>query len=951
MNCACIVSGNEPVVSKAYFGDDAMDELCDFILFGEESLLSTGKFVKIFAHNGGRFDWQLFLRAYFKRARKKPSIIWDGSTIKQIRIGNIFFLDSRMYIKAPLRAFPKMFGTTGFQKGYFPHEFNITENEDYVGRIPKKKYFDPKDVKKDDFKEWYRSWRGRRDWCLMEQLASYCLDDCYVLREGYEKFSTEFKDKTAIKPGTGNCTTAGAANQVWRANFLPNQTVGVINEQGYSDCQSRKALRFLHWKNNKEYEGELQFSGVQGEKKIKIRRQTPLPKMGGVNTFHTVASKQKRKMHPAFETKYETFKLDGFHEESNTAVEFYGCVFHGCPECFDPSTVSPFFENKKMSDLYAETMEREAKLREYGLELDVMWECEWDQLCENDPALDDELEGLGLNRKEFQLENCTPRDCLFGGRTENTCLYYQAKEGEKIMYFDVTSLYPTVNKYDEYPIKHPRIIRCNFDYDLNAYFGMIRAKVLPPKNLLHPVLPVKANMGVDGEKLVFALCRTCVEEQNFVINSCNHDDEERSFEGAWISPEFYKAIEKGYEIVEFYEVWHYPLRRKGLYAKYVDLWFAMKAEAKGWPKKDMTDAEKQKYLDDFKKENDGVELNPDKIEENKTLYMIAKLLLNSLWGGWCKNPTKKKQKKIIMKAQEFHQWLNDDSIWDKNFQLVDEKCMLLSPAIKDEFKSHDGKGNILHGAFTTGWARLRLYKALELLGERVLYFDTHSVIFVLRKGETNPLPQGGSLGMWTNEVDPQSKVEDGPEFPCFISEFVSSGHKNYAFKVCYLNADGSRPKNCDLEVARHKCVVRGFTLDKNDKNVNFDAILRIVHNSKIWGDADDELFEELIELYEEEEKKVTRSKSGIVNIDPPKTSKFTIKIGDGRSIAGLKRKRVVLEDGSESYEIVKKSLKTTFEEKLALKPGMLKRSYTCTITKRCVNWDTLFLLPFGYVEQ
>ena len=212
----------------------------------------------------------------------------------------------------------------------------------------------------------------------------------------------------------------------------------------------------------------------------------------------------------------------------------------------------------------------------------------------------------------------------------------------------------------------------------------------------------------------------------------------------------------------------------------------------------------------------------------------------------------------------------------------------------------------MHGAFTTGWARLRLYHALELLGDRVLYFDTDSVIFVLRNGESNPLVIGDSLGKWTNEIEKQQKVDGGPFFPCFISEFVSGGPKNYAFKVCYLNQDGSRPKNCELQFARNKCVVRGFTLQKNDVNINFDTIFKIVQNSKLWCDVDEELFQELIADHEKENKKVTRSFSGIVNIDPPKTSRFSIKIGDGKTISGLKRKQVYLETGEESYEIVKK---------------------------------------------
>ena len=36
--------------------------------------------------------------------------------------------------------------------------------------------------------------------------------------------------------------------------------------------------------------------------------------------------------------------------------------------------------------------------------------------------------------------------------------------------------------------------------------------------------------------------------------------------------------------------------------------------------------------------------------------------------------------------------------------------------------------NIFIARFTTCWARLHLYEALELLGERFLYFDTDLVL-------------------------------------------------------------------------------------------------------------------------------------------------------------------------------------------------------------------------------
>jgi hypothetical protein len=38
------------------------------------------------------------------------------------------------------------------------------------------------------------------------------------------------------------------------------------------------------------------------------------------------------------EQRIHNFKLDGLNDESLTAYEFHGCVFHGCPKCFNNTT-------------------------------------------------------------------------------------------------------------------------------------------------------------------------------------------------------------------------------------------------------------------------------------------------------------------------------------------------------------------------------------------------------------------------------------------------------------------------------------------------------------------------------------------------------------------------------------------------------------------------------------
>ena len=49
------------------------------------------------------------------------------------------------------------------------------------------------------------------------------------------------------------------------------------------------------------------------------------------------------------------------------------------------------------------------------------------------------------------------RDALYGGRTEATKTYYRIKEGEKIHYVDVISLYPYICEYGKFPLCHLKV--------------------------------------------------------------------------------------------------------------------------------------------------------------------------------------------------------------------------------------------------------------------------------------------------------------------------------------------------------------------------------------------------------------------------------------------------------------------------------------------------------------
>ena len=988
-------------VTHIFKGDDAIRQLGDFLFFGTESLVARKVKANVFAHNGGRFDWHPILADFVKRCKNlSPKLIIAGSTIKQMRVGTVTLLDSRMFIAAPLANFSKMFDVK-VKKGWFPHDFNRKENEEYEGPIPDVGYFDKTLQKKQEFKDWHAKLRREGYvWNFWAEIIAYCDDDVDLLMFGMEKFSTLVFDLTGCFPGGNNCSLASLANQVWRHKFFPEKKenksldIGIAPELGYPmDTQSKIAIQWLVYMSMYFYECKLQYSGssVAGEKKIFVQREVPLPEIAGrsEDKFHTPESeKNKKKMakdteeiaknagvstwlasrhalaksfrrgRAGYGFKMQTFKVDGFHPDSNTVLEFYGCLYHGCPKCHDPDCKSPV-GNETMRELYTKTMDREELLRKEGFEVVSMWECEWRSLVDGSHAdqkevweVQSSLDELGIRSSDFETNPITPRLCLFGGRVNNAKMLHECtKLGEQICYVDVTSLYPFVMRNRFYPMGHPTIRRHGLSNELDKYFGVAKCILLPPKDLFHPVLPVKIEDESGNEKLIFPLCSKCASDRNFKIDSCQHTDEERQIEGCWITPEIYLAMRMGYKVVKWIEVWDYPFKSKECFREYIDTFFKLKAQAKGYPPGVITEEQKDAYIQKFFDET-GIWLDKDKIKKDASMYQLAKLFLNTLWGYFCKNPHAQQQSNVVTDPAAFRRWLNDAALTNKNFCVLDENALLTVHKVIREFKKADCKGSIVHGGFTTGWARIHLYeKCLLPKGKDVLYFDTDSVIFK-REREQPGLPLGDKLGELTDELEPVEK--DGVMRDVYCAAFVSGGPKNYAMLICLKNLDGSIPRYEEKEIHTTKTVIRGFSLSEESKKVlNFEVMAKIVIDSAIWANADESERDEMVsnnaELREWFEEGGKVSESGLVNCSPPVVERFSVAIGDRQPVRGVNKRKV---DETEETEINDDNLKRAANKRFRIAPVILKRKYSMIVSKRAPQFaegdDQFVCYPFGY---
>jgi len=253
------------------------------------------------------------------------------------------------------------------------------------------------------------------------------------------------------------------------------------------------------------------------------------------------------------EQRVANYLVDGYDPTTRTVYEFHGCLWHGCPNCFpvhrDKYPIC--HTDRTLREVYEATCKKHDLLQRQGYHLQVIWECEWDQHVKNNADLQQFLATLKL------VEPLLSRHAFFGGRTNAVKLHHAIDPGEKIKYKDVTSLYPWVNKTQEYPVGHPEVMVNPDDQDIHHYFGKALVDILPPYQLYHPVLPFRHN-----GKLTFPLCRTCVEEQMtkpLLDNShqCPHSDDQRMLRGTWCTPELCKAVDMGYVIKKIHEVWHF----------------------------------------------------------------------------------------------------------------------------------------------------------------------------------------------------------------------------------------------------------------------------------------------------------------------------------------------------------------------------------------------------------
>lgn len=483
------------------------EDFCNW-LFDEKHIGFTAV-----AHNFKGYDGILVLD-YIKRKRTgdeaAPQLLMNGTKIMTMVFRGVRFVDSLNFIQLPLEKFPETFGLKEIKKGYFPHKFNQPENWFYCGKLPEKNYYQPELFscrKNAKFEEWYNQNKDK-EFVFQKEFEDYCESDVNLLMEGCLQFLDFIYGISKIEPMGEVITLASLTHEIFRKLNMIEDSIGIIPEKGYNAKQVYSKISMFWLKHlSHKHKIDIQHRLNGGEKKI------------------------------------DRYLVDGYCEENKTIYEFFGCFWHGCPNCYDHNTFNNRLQ-KLYGTLFNQTLQRIKEIKQLMPDFKVVyiWECDFRRMIQNSREL------IEFKNDNEYVDPIDPRDCMYGGRTNALKLYHRCEPGEVMRYLDFKSLYPYIQKYGIFPTGHPEIITENFN-DISEYFGLVKCTILPPQNLYHPVLPCRIR-----NKLFFPLCLTCALEMTY---TCNHDIKQRALTGTWVTLEVNEAIKEGYKVLKIHEVWNY----------------------------------------------------------------------------------------------------------------------------------------------------------------------------------------------------------------------------------------------------------------------------------------------------------------------------------------------------------------------------------------------------------
>ena len=163
------------------------------------------------------------------------------------------------------------------------------------------------------------------------------------------------------------------------------------------------------------------------------------------------------------------------------------------------------------------------------------------------------------------------------------------------------------------------------------------------------------------------------------------------------------------------------------------------------------------------------------------------------------------QYEVVNRSARWRELISDTRYKVHSADFMHKSFLQVFYSMKSDFVESSMSTNLPIASFVTAQARLKLFGEMQRLGERVLYCDTDSIIYVSKENAYEPF-LGDFLGEFTNEIDPKESSH--------IIEFVSAGPKNYAYM---------------LDTGVTHVVIKGFTLCFKASNIlKFELMRKLV---------------------------------------------------------------------------------------------------------------------------
>ena len=172
------------------------------------------------------------------------------------------------------------------------------------------------------------------------------------------------------------------------------------------------------------------------------------------------------------------------------------------------------------------------------------------------------------------------------------------------------------------------------------------------------------------------------------------------------------------------------------------------------------------------------------------IYSLTGRRKNSMWGKFGQR-TNKTLDWEFDDPQKFSTFCNSDTLQIKYVGIQSDDRVEVQNTLQEEDESISPNLNIFMACSTTCWACLKLYDALDMLKEQVLYKDMASVVFLSTKGMPDP-PLRDYLEDFKDELPPDD----------YIVEFASRGPKNYGYKPSKVKRNVKSEVSCSIDRGR-----------------------------------------------------------------------------------------------------------------------------------------------------